>query len=288
MATLQIEFNCLCLFARDEDANVVHVLMPSTAGHVHHANHREGGVHAHDEAGADQDAGSGGSGGAVDQHVVRLIYPIFPEPEQMRKPLEGWHLTVRHASGAADTTLGSFPDAEIVDITRLTQATGTSGGLRVDPALAVFDPSTGLHGKVVCLITLRGGHMITAESEMDWEFNGRPVKMAHQATWQIEDVQEALEWRSATNDPPPLPSLASLGAPTTLPNGQIGYRLSIYHTTSDALPPNHRGVRNPAEVARHFHAYYEMLGEPNPTEPQLPKGLLARTVNCGVAQALIK
>ena len=38
MATLQIEFNCLCLFVCDTTSNVVHVLMPDTRNH-NHAGH---------------------------------------------------------------------------------------------------------------------------------------------------------------------------------------------------------------------------------------------------------
>lgn len=84
MATLEIEFHCLCLFVRDEANDVVHVLMPTT--HEHH------------------------------RHVVMIYHDSFPGG----KRIHGLEL-VLGGTGAADlSSLAPNERGEIVDLTKVT------------------------------------------------------------------------------------------------------------------------------------------------------------------------
>lgn len=55
MATLEIDFHCLCMFVPDPDNKTVHVLMPASHHHDHGRHHDRGGV-------AGEDAGGGVTG----------------------------------------------------------------------------------------------------------------------------------------------------------------------------------------------------------------------------------
>jgi hypothetical protein len=119
--------------------------------------------------------------------------------------------------------------------------------------------------------------------------------MAHRVVWEIDDVPDRLVWRPLKNpDRYPLLALSELGAEQPLPgrNGafgaKTGYRLRIFHTTEDGLPPNDEdGVLDECAVRQHFRHYYGLLRH-RPKSAQLPHTPdRVKTFNCGVGQALL-
>lgn len=399
--TLQIEFNCLCLFVRDPVSNVVHVLMPDTRNHNHgghtHAQPDAAAVTGENQAGApptgdeagepsmaghssgedpSEDAGlpqsiqrppgasqgverptadsqaaepshtghqtspsdgenasgegshtgrpapsSGGESASGEQppgehhpedsdgeveadgeeevgrshggerhdahdglseHVVRLLHPSFPEGNGGR-PLEGWTLELGPQKGEASTDLTLLTTkAEIVDLDKLTEVTEAEGGRKVKPELITTPNST-----IATRITLRTGKLISLESEAVWKLNGKEVHMAHRGVWEIDNAEDALEWKSVGgNGTPPPKSLTALGGEQDLGNGKKGYRLRVFHVTENSLPPNDFGTLKPKEVKEHFRVFYEVV-EHSPAPHQLPEPGEGegKTVNCGMAQA---
>jgi hypothetical protein len=236
MVALQLDFNCLCLFARDDKNNEVHVVMPRT--HVGHL------------------------------HVVRLIHPSFTNFPH-GKPLEGLTLEVGTAGGADLKSLQPTKEGVIVDVS-------ARSGKKVN----LKSPN------VITRFHLRSGKVVDRDAEATWQIDKDTVLMAHRVIWEIGglDPTKALAWSGGTI---PLVKLADLGSPMTLPvTGNSGYRLTVFHTTPDRLPPRDRGTLNEAEVREHFRHYYELLGF-RPGDIHLPHRPLVPpvgTFNCGAAQ----
>jgi hypothetical protein len=260
MATLQLEFNCLCLFVRDEVNNVVHVLMPRT-----------------DHPG-------------MDRHVVRVYHPKFPDPP-VGKSMEGLEWILGPTTGSAEcSTLATNDDGEVVDVTVTSgDASGHNG------KKAHKDLVTQAHAHVLTRVTLRAGRVLDRDARAKWKLKGREVYMAHRVVWEIDDVPDTLTWKQLNNpNPIPFASLAELGAEQDLPSPvgppKKGHRLRIFHTTEDGLPPNDGdGVLDECAVRQHFRHYYGLLLH-HPTPDQLPYLVghpHLRTFNCGVGQALL-
>jgi hypothetical protein len=264
MATLQLEFNCLCLFVRDGATNVVHVLLPAT-----HAHHR---------------------------HAIRLVHPGFTDHPHRHRPMEGWawELGPSSGNGTADLpSLATIPQGEIIDVTRVTSDASGHNGKKVKPAQV-----TGAHATVVSRVTLRAGSAIDSGARpYRWKVKGRDVRMAHQVLWEIDNVPDVQVWRPLSNPvPKPIEKLSDLGTPGPLGNGKHGYRIRVFHTLPAYLPPNHNnGMPDSAMVTEHFRHFYDLLGH-QPTPDQLPRkteSAAARaitadeevaTYNCGAAQ----
>jgi len=252
MATLQIVIHCLCLYVRDEENSIVHVLMPATKGH-----------HA--------------------EHFARLVHPTFTEPGNARS-LAGWALTLGPASGAAQfRTLNPQHGREILNLTAATVRSKPPAGLKVKPELI-----TGPHDRVTARITLRGGGVAHTKAEALWRFDNRWVEMVTAVYWEMEirDVEAPLAWASiGAGGDPPLATLSSLGDEQPLEHvrdqlaARTGYRLDVFHSTLTDLKPE--------EVEHHFRAYYDML-EHTPTPDELPHNRQeGPKVHCGSAQALL-
>jgi hypothetical protein len=261
MATLQLEFNCLCLFVRDETNNVVHVLMPRT-----------------DHPG-------------MDRHVVRIYHPTFRAPPE-GKSMEGLEWVLGPRTGSTGySTLATNDEGEIVDVTVTSGDAGGHNGKKAHKDLV-----TKAHPHVLTRVTLRAGSVLDRSAEAKWKLKGKDVSMVHCVVWEIDDVPDTLTWNPLNNaDPIPLASLTELGDEQTLPladgspGPKKGHRLRIFHTTEDGLPPNNEGVLDECAVRQHFRHYYGLLGH-HPTPDQLPrdpKAPFVKTFNCGVGQALL-
>lgn len=269
MATLQIVFNCLCLYVRDEPGKTVHVVMPATRGHD--PRHL---------------------------HLARLQHPSFPEPEGKR-PLEGWGLTLGSASQPASAqtdTLAPRQNDEILDLTAATADAATPGGRKVKQEMV-----TGFHRAVAARVTLRSGKVMGRGSETLWDFNGRRVRMATRVIWEMEidDVHAPLSWQPiGASGQPPLDSLAALGGGDEplldeheQETGRRGYRLQVIHATPRSVAPR-RGDRPLPDVLRadraHPHdrsAASQRAGRPNGQLRGRPGGDGVNTNDAGGAGA---
>lgn len=262
MATLEIEFNCMCVFVAAPDEAIMHVLMPSTCNHAHHGH----GDHGHGEG--------------VERHVVRILHPKFP-PEGIS--MEGWALDLGGESGAsADLTLQPMERIGAETIVNLTEL---SGGETISPSLL----AKAGHPAINARVTLRSGRLMSAPAEVKWNFKGEPVEMSYRATWRMEVAPDTpLKWSNiGATDPAPVASLADLGA-----DAQDGvYRFKIYHVPSRALPPDDAGVGSLEleEVKDHFRALYVLVGVDEPGEdllPQPPEGAWG-VAHCGIASGAL-
>jgi hypothetical protein len=258
MATLQLEFNCLCLFVRDEANDVVHVLMPRT-----------------DHPG-------------MDRHVVRVYHPELPPPPD-GKSMEGLEWVLGPAKGSANLlSLATNDTGELVDVTVASGDANAQNGKKVDKDLV-----TTVHDKVLTRVVLRAGTLVDRRSPVRWKLKGRRFKMVDRVVWEIDDVDDSLTWNKLKNsDPFPLTSLAELGPPQPLPGPghKTGYQLRIFHTTEEGLPPDGDvGVLDELAIQQHFRHFYDLLNY-NPSPDQLPRDPevpFLRTFNCGVGQALL-
>jgi hypothetical protein len=260
MATLELQFNCMCLFVPEPDKKLVHVLMPSTNGHAGHPEH--------------------------EQHVVRMLHKSFKSNENEKtkgRALEGWALTLGPEDASADTNLvhnGTTPGGVLPDLSEITEAVL---GMRktISPDLLTAVPGDGVGAR----ITLRSGGVTRMASEAVWEIGGKEVALAHQVTWRMSDVDHVLNWTGLNGkpdtDPKPLDTLKSLE-----PEDDLGYKLRIFHVTDAALPPK-GGILEPAVMREHFRAFYPLLGVEVQDGRLLPsiKSKLINQVNCGAVQA---
>lgn len=264
MASLELQFNCLCLFVTDPDEEVVHVLMPATSGHAGHAHH---------------------------EHVVRIIHKSFPgDQNQVGRGMEGWALTLGPDEASAERDLvpppGAFQGGELPDLTEITKEGPDDPGKTVDRALVGLNPGN----KVAARITLRSGRVARILSEARWRIGTRDYALAHHVTWRMSDVGEKLDWARLDVEPGadlPEEPLANLNELT--PEADLGYKLEIFHVTRDALPPK-GGILAPAVMREHFRAFYPLIGEGAPGPNLLPtiKGFQINQVNCGSGQAKLK
>jgi hypothetical protein len=259
MATLELQFNCLCLFVPDAEERVVHVLMPGTNGHEGHEGH-------------DGHAGH-------HKHVVRMLHHGFEGGEKLKgRDMEGWALTIGRENAPADAWTDLLPprdavsDGELPDLSKIT-------GKPVHPALLGKKPNS----KVAARITLRSGRVTRITSEAKWKIDRDEFALAHQVTWEM-DARSVLSWEGLNGkpdgDPKPLEKLEDLE-----PEDDLGYKLRIFHVTEDALPPR-GGMLHPAEMRAHFGAFYPLVGEDFPKDALLPR-MISRSsveVNCGAAK----
>ncbi|HEX9938794.1 MAG TPA: hypothetical protein VGB15_16765 [Longimicrobium sp.] len=258
MATLELQFNCLCLFVPEPDKKVVHVLMPRSNGHAGHAGH--------------------------EKHVVRMLHKSFKGQENTHgRSLEGWALVLGPENASADTNLthkGTTPGGALPDLSQITHDV-LGARKTVDPALLSVTPG----GAVAARITLRSGGVTRMASEASWEIGGKEIALAHQVTWRMSDVDHVLRWEGLDgkpdSDPRPLDTLKSLE-----PEDDLGYKLRIFHVTEEALPPK-GGILAPAVMREHFRAFYPLLGVDQQDASLLPsiKGKHINQVNCGAAQS---
>jgi hypothetical protein len=264
MASLELQFNCLCLFVPDPENRVVHVLMPATHGHPGHEGH---------------------------QHVVRMFQKSFTNGNEQLKgrDLAGWALTLGPDEASADTSLslppGAFKGGELPNLGKVTEEVKGIKAM-VDRALVGPDPGPG----VAARITLRSGGISRMASEATWRLGTRDYALAHQVVWRMSDVGQQPTWERLNAPPqaaqvePPLQTLNGLE-----PEDDFGVKLRIYHVTDEALPPT-VGILSPAVMQEHYRAHYLLLGEKNPANEQLPsiKGNQIEQVNCGAGQAPLK
>ena len=250
MPLLELEFNCLCLFAYDEQDGDVHVLMPATHHH--------------------------------EKHVVRMFHRSFDkEGEKERgRDFEGWALELGDPSSKAETNL--VPPTNPPQGTRLVNLNEIAGAT-VDPTLLRDEPDE----RVAARVTLRSGRVTRLVSEANWKIGGNVVALAHQVTWQMQGVAHKLDWKRLTapeDQDPPLASLKELDT-----EDDLGYRIRIFHVTENSLPPNSGAALQPEQMKHHFRALYEMLGV-QPDADMLPefKSKPADGVNCGAGQAPVK
>jgi len=279
MPTLQLEFNCLCLFVRDEPRKILHVLMPSTQGHQH----------AHPAAPPGTPGVRAAEG--IEEHLVRLVHEAFEDEAPQGRPLEGWSLALGPASGTAELETLNRPakGPQIVDVSELTVDARRKQGRRVQRGLASRSDA-----RIASRFTLRAGRVVEVDADAEWTFEGRTVQMAYRVVWEIDDVPDVLPWKPLVpRDGSPLKALSELGAPVTLPvTGKQGYRLRVFNTTAAGLPPNDDkpGQLSQAEVTHHFGIFYEVLGLPTPSDDLLPQPTEddSVTVNCGTGQAVLQ
>lgn len=253
MATLDLEINCMCLFATDEQAGTVHVLMPATHDHGHD-----------------------------DQHVVRLFHRSFPD-QQEGVSMEGWSLELGAKPGEGEAGTAVKPPAvdasgvakgEIVDLSTVTDRTvsRTLAGADVYP------------DDLAARITLFHGSVAGREDEgTTWLLNETERVMAHKVVWRIENIPERLSWVDlGAGGSEPLASLADLE-----PEADGSYRLEVHHVTRKSLPPIELGQLDEKAVRHHFGAFYKLL-EFQPADLHLPKyvkGGEGGKYNCKTAQA---
>ncbi|HEU0299898.1 MAG TPA: hypothetical protein VFR37_10595, partial [Longimicrobium sp.] len=191
--TLEITFKCLCYFVPDErgDAPRMHVLLPSTNGHVHDDGNAAHAGHAHGRGGV---YASQADPPAVEAHVARLMFP-------------------RSGGKLADGGNGRFLEVEeggngIVDFEPLEGFTIElpAGGGALVPALpaevmrrgpvktAVLDQPA--HPDVVSRLVLNAGRATEQKSPAIWSFLGEERPLAQEVVWTIPDLEgNALTWR---------------------------------------------------------------------------------------------
>lgn len=226
MATLKIDFNCMCLFVTDETTGDLHVLMPNTSGHsVGH------------------------------QHVVRMVFRDS-NGETIKRPMERWALNISSAAppqeGEPTAAKSVLDEALIVNLTEVT-------GKRIDPDLVTGAASD----RVISRVTIRGGHVdaVKAQSKHRWLLKEHEYFMAHQVTVRMESVPEVLHW-TPLGDPGsdiPLPTLADI-KPEGDDNGVTVYALKVYHVLPQDLPPAASPKLNEEAIRDHFEAFYDLLG----------------------------
>ena len=260
MATLQIEFNCLCLFVPDEETDTVHVLMPATKNHADDAEVNgaagDGHEHGHDgakpAANADDEVPAGAKKHAP-PHAVRLQHPSFANEDQGLLPIEGWALELGPAGGKADLAKLQA-EKQIADLTALTAENGAPGKM-VDRAL-LNQPG----GAVLSRVTLRGGRLHSVDSKAVFSLGGQLTQLAHKVVWEMEGVAR-LEWRRLGGDGVSVQPIDQLGPPTQTLNPESdkrqGYLLKVWHVTEDSLPPNELAKVPPEELQHHFRAFYD-------------------------------
>jgi hypothetical protein len=265
MATLEIDFHCLCLFVPEPDNKTVHVLMPASehrlgGGGV--SGLKQGGPADDGEDGAvtgslaaqagGSAGGAGGAGPAHTPHVVRIMDATRPGAG---RKMEGWMLELGPKKGSADTDLSSI-DSAGAKLADLTQLSGfTASPLLIDDTV---DP------QVVSRVVLRAGKAKDAVGAHKWDIGDEIVRLATRVTWRIENFEGDLIWTpwGASGRPPLM-----LG--DVKPTDGV-FRIAIFHTLARALPPN-SGTIPGDEVGEHFKHFYKAIGHANPKQRELPK-----------------
>lgn len=254
MATLILDFHCMCLFVPDPETGSVHVVMPPMHG---------GHPHEHETGAPDPD-----------KHVVRMLHPSFGQ--RKGRPMEGWALILDDGSGPAALDLSIPSEPEIPDLSELS-------GRSVAPSLVYGLKPQG----VVSRVTLRAGRLDDTDSEgFEWTLGGIENRvLANRVTWRIPNVPDQLTWvRIGAAGPPPIVSLREL-----TPVEADTYRIAIHHETESTLPHEDGTGLDPAVARRHFAAFYAALGMTPPQEGT-PEGdkLLPRLEGGGSASVMCR
>lgn len=228
MATLKIDFNCMCLFVTSREDGAVHVLMPSTAGH-----------------------------GPDHQHCARLVYRDRAGRLQLA-PMKGWALSL----GMQMPSRGDELDpAEAVRREALIVNLSDVTGSRVPPELVTGENPDG----VISRVTIHRGQVPSVEAltRHKWTLRGRRYFMAHQVTFRIENVPNVLDWTPlGTPDADiPLERLDDVMPEPQEPDTDAEtFALKVYHVTCKGLPPRMAPNLTEEETRHHFAAFYPLLG----------------------------
>ena len=245
MATLEIDFNCMCLIVPDPkepgaDTGTVHVLMPCT----HH-------------------------GDAANLHVAQMDYRDAQGNERVVR-LEGWGLELGDPQNPTAQVELRLPDGSqethIVDITERTRSAQHPNGRHVPRTMLARK-----HPNVVARISLHGGVIKTTYSEWpEWVLGGSKVTMASKLVWRMEVDNGQMAWTSfnGTGQPP----LGSLGQVKPEDSDQV-YKLHVHHVATKAID-DQTGLPRPHaldadDIRNHFGMFYKLLGE-DPRHDLLP------------------
>ena len=238
MATLKIDFHCMCLFVTSREDEAVHVLMPTTAGH-----------------------------GPDHQHLARLVYRDR-DGRLQRAPMEGWALSLGkqmpRGGDELDPAEAVRREALIVNLSDIT-------GSRVPRELVTGENPDG----VVSRVTIHGGQMpaVEALTRHQWTLRGRRYFMAHRVTFRIENVHDVLDWARLGTHAAPVP-LERLGGvmpePTDPDRPAEVFTLKVYHVTEKGLPPQMAPNLTEKETRHHFAAFYPLLGITDVDDGLLP------------------
>lgn len=239
MATLKIDFNCMCLFVTSQEDGAVHVLMPSTSGH-----------------------------GPDHQHLARLVYRDRAGTLQLA-PMEGWALSL----GMEMHSRGEEPDpAEAVRREALIVNLSDITGSRVPRELVTGENPDG----VISRVTIHSGQLpsVGVSAKHKWTLRGRRYFMAHQVRFRIEDVPNVLDWTRLGTHAADIP-LERLDA--VMPEGEDPdthaetFALKVYHVTQKGLPPQMSPNLTAEETRHHFAAFYPLLGITHVDDGLLPE-----------------
>lgn len=257
---LQIRFRCLCFFVPEPAMKRMHVLMPDTRTHAC--------------------SPPGSPPGCVDEHVVRIIYPVpfggsldrdlkpTSKPELgvfQVLPMEEFALVLGRGSGGASMDL----PIELVDI--------TPNAGPVDETLL----SWRRHPDVISRITLEGGQLIAHRSGAKWLFNGDELDIAQEIIWTIPNLPgPSLEWSRTrlkpAGEPPQVNDLEKLPS-ISATNGIV--RLDVHHVVAVDFPTP--GPGDPNASSAHFAAYYNLPDYPSSIDlPVFIKKNETNTLTC--------
>jgi hypothetical protein len=255
MPRVEISIECLCLFARDEENGVIHVLMPCTDG-------CHGGVFAYDlQAGSSHDLPGPGAGGsraaAVPPHTTRFVAGAAGSGPVM----DGWALVIDGTPSPVSMDLSKPTDADSSGVLAdLTYATG-----RTVPRKFV---QGGWNPEVAARLTLRGGTLKFLDGDGKWLLGRRKIAAAHRATWAVDDVKELL-WDyigpplETGANPPDMPALSSI-APD--PDGVCRFEIRCAVEKPDGTLED---TMKADDIALHFACFETLLGSQTKRAPRL-------------------
>lgn len=232
MATLEIDFNCMCMYVPGK-SGAMHVLLPKMGHHTAH-----------------------------DAHAVVLAYHDMNHCLQV-VPMEHWELIVDGTTPRP--TLWSYIAAiafrnRLVNLSDLTKKP-------VDPQRVTSQTPDG----VVSRITLRKGRITRVDAQWHvWRVKGAKYRLAHRVTWRVENVPLDLLWQSlgtSASMGEPLDTLASVRPES--PRGPL-YKLSVHHVLKEHVPPNPSNKLKDSELREHFKEYFKLMDFPHPGDDLLP------------------
>lgn len=252
MATVEIEFHCLCLFVRDEENDVVHVVMPKT-----HPPH---------------------------EHLVMLYHASFPQGRRMH----GLELVLSGDKPAMLETLeNTGAPTTIVDLTQVTNHGKGGRKLKADRVNTkhrdVLTRVKLYSGKVTArdheAQWIFRGVTINMAYKVVWQISGVPNVLI----WNQLDDSDVVPIHSLSD----IPDDGTAGGSTA---AEKLYKFRIFHTMPEFLPPNDAGDGDLDEdaVRAHFKHFYDIMDH-TPRDEELPRlpPRLAR-VHCGTGQVLLQ
>lgn len=233
MASLEINFRCMCLFVPEPGAlqsrlGTVHVLMPITASCCD------------------------GKGTGVEEHVVKLVHDYGSNPKGVS--LAGWTLELGNEPGTAEVSLKPRVEPqeeefkpEIVDLSRFTNR---------EVPRELLSGGDAVNARVV----LRRGYVHSLAAEAHWQIGEEILFMAHRVTWRIDGISaNEVRWTGpdgATDVPVDILALPS-------EDGQENdavIRFGIHHQPERVIEQPDEPILDPDEVTAHFRAFHGMFG----------------------------